>query len=171
MIKKISAKTFLPYGLTIVLFIILYTVTYAIPNERLFWLYDSKSYWRDHYVLKLDLHGFIFTELLAGVIIFVNLYEVIWKRNERFFRRLIKSFISIILVFILNYFVYKIIDNGIPNEYEYRGGVPAISDFFVIVIYFTVELILLEIINFLYGKFISESRIIQLFQKRSSKKL
>jgi hypothetical protein len=153
-------RKLLPYLLTTILFGITYVVSQISSDESFIWLYGRDSHWITMGKVRIDFQRIVFTELIAYAFVLISAYEIIATNTDKFARRLIKSLMTIFIIYFVDGLIYyKIIDNGIPNMYEYRGGVPANINFIVAIIFSTIGLIVLEIIRFIVFKIIARERL------------
>lgn len=142
-------RRIIPYLLTVILFSLIYWLTMLIPNKTLFlgWALESSEVIDNN---KLPLHLYIFNYGLTLFLLTVNLLEIISTQRDRFWFRFIKSFTTIVLIYIVTYFISKQLDTKIWNMHYYHRGAPAFIWCIVTVTLFSIGLVILEGLKELY---------------------
>ena len=122
----------------------------TVPNKTLFlgyWL-DSKEVVNNS---KIPLHFYIFIYGLTFFIIGVNLLEVISTKNDQFWIRLIKSFLTILLIYTICYFISEQLGmNNLNLFYDNYRGPPAYFWCVVTMVLTSAGIIFLEAFKKLY---------------------
>jgi hypothetical protein len=130
----------------------------TIPNDKLY-LGFGKNWGEVKMNNKIPLHLVIYTYGLVLFLIGLNAFEIFTSLKNKFFTRLIKSLLTVILIYSINAFLYKLIDNQVLNLYWYPRGNPATFYCFVTLIFTTVGICGLELINVILFKLITREQL------------
>ena len=132
-----------PYFFTIAAFLIIYWLTMIIPNRQLFLGYGSES----KEVLdnnKIPLQLYIFNYGLVLCMVAINALEIISTQHDRFWHRLLKSLLTIILIYLLTKLIFRLLDTRVFNMHYYPRGTPANLWCTVTLIITSIGLVILE---------------------------
>lgn len=132
-----------PYLLTILIFVITYWVTMVIPNKILFLGYGLE----DKEVIdnnKIQLHLYIFNYGLTLILLGVNALEILSTKQDKFWFRLLKSMVTIFLIYFITHFIFKALETRVWNMHYYPRGTPASLWCIVTMFLVSVGIIILE---------------------------
>ncbi|MBO9729546.1 MAG: hypothetical protein J7623_12990 [Chitinophaga sp.] len=155
-----SLRSIFPYIAIVFLFAFVYWLTMVIPTETLYAIFGEKwqNNWRS---TKLAIQIGIFDYGLTPSILMVNILEYCTTAEHGLFRRILKSTLTIILVFITAWCIYQLM--GAPkvfNMYYYHGS-PARLWCTLIIVFTFLSLIVLELMLIFLFSLIPKEKIIR----------
>lgn len=129
----------------IVIFIGFYILTMTLDNEILY--LGTEDIWANISPNnKLPFHGLTYFFGLPFVCLSVYFFQRFKFKDYSKSNFIVASYISITIIYLAGYGIYKIINPNIWNLYSYRDGMPARFSFFINIILTSIGILLYELI-------------------------
>lgn len=153
-----NKRVLYPYIITVLLFVTVYVLTLLIPN-RVLYLGLADNWLEVKLNNKIPLQTEIFSFGLIFFLACVNLFQIFTQVNDVTTARFCYSLLSIVVIYLINWGLYTVIDNKVWNLYYYFRGAPA--SLFGIMTFVLMNPVLLgiDLMVFILFKFISREKL------------